>query len=203
MASRRGPTVPDLELWQRVIETVTPLRKRIKSTTSITPEQPSRKIAEPTKTVARNVQKPTVPRNSVPRPAAPKIPPLSGIDRRTGQRLMRGQISIDARIDLHGESLETARVRLFSYLSNAYAEGYRFVIVVTGKGSAPFSRHMLHGFNSYDSPERGGRIRRAVPEWLSEPQFRNIVSGFQPAHPKHGGGGALYVRLRKNQDPRP
>jgi DNA-nicking Smr family endonuclease len=25
--------------------------------------------------------------------------------------------------------------------------------------------------------------------------------GFQPAHPKHGGGGAFYVKLRKYDGP--
>ena len=45
--------------------------------------------------------------------------------------------------------------------------------------------------------ERLGRLRRLVLEWLNEPEFRTHVSGFQPAHPRHGGGGALYVRLRR------
>ena len=30
-----------------------------------------------------------------------------------------------------------------------------------------------------------------------EQQYRALVSGFQPAHPKHGGGGAFYVKLRR------
>jgi DNA-nicking Smr family endonuclease len=33
---------------------------------------------------------------------------------------------------------------------------------------------------------------------MHEPEFRRHVSGFQPAHPKHGGGGAYYVRLRRS-----
>jgi DNA-nicking Smr family endonuclease len=28
------------------------------------------------------------------------------------------------------------------------------------------------------------------------------VSGFQPAHPKHGGGGAFYVKLRRDRQSR-
>ena len=38
-----------------------------------------------------------------------------------------------------------------------------------------------------------------LPEWLHEPEFRAHVSGFQPAHPKHGGGGAFYVKLRRDR----
>ena len=36
-----------------------------------------------------------------------------------------------------------------------------------------------------------------VPDWLHEAQFRALVSGYQPSHPKHGGGGAFYVRIRR------
>ena len=42
-----------------------------------------------------------------------------------------------------------------------------------------------------------GRLRRLLADWLHEAQFRSLVSGYQPAHPKHGGGGAFYVRLRR------
>ena len=42
-----------------------------------------------------------------------------------------------------------------------------------------------------------GLLRRLLPEWLNEPDFRTLVSGFQPAHPKHGGGGAFYVKIRR------
>ncbi|WP_239025025.1 Smr/MutS family protein [Rhodoligotrophos defluvii] len=196
-----------MELWLKVTESVTPLHKRARSSTSISTSDPAQeppKHSEPrrrARDTAAATRKASVAR--VPATQAPKLPPLTGIDRRTSQRLLRGQIAIEARIDLHGESAETARVRLFAYLSQAYERGNRFVIVITGKGSAPLARHMLHGLDPYDTPERAGRLRRAVPEWLNEPQFRRIVSGFQPAHPKHGGGGALYVRLRKNPDRRP
>jgi hypothetical protein len=46
-------------------------------------------------------------------------------------------------------------------------------------------------------PRAPGPASRLVLEWLNEPEFRTHVSGFQPAHPRHGGGGALYVRLRR------
>jgi DNA-nicking Smr family endonuclease len=113
------------------------------------------------------------------------------------RRLIRGDADIDARIDLHGESIESARVRLQRFLAEAPAQGHRLVLVITGKGASPFTSHTLHGTSHFHSPERGGRLRRLVTEWLSESEFRTHVSGFQPAHPRHGGGGALYVRLRR------
>lgn len=59
-----------------------------------------------------------------------------------------------------------------------------FVLIITGKGTS--------GENS----ERGV-LRRQVPEWLSLPEFRGLVVGFEQAHIGHGGAGALYVRVRR------
>lgn len=125
-------------------------------------------------------------------------PPLAQMDRRTAQRLSRGQIEPDARIDLHGEGVETARMKLLHFLSSERHHGSRFVLVITGKGSSPYARHTLHGSSHFHSPEREGRLRREVPLWLHEETFRLHAVGFQPAHPRHGGGGAFYVRLRKS-----
>ncbi|MGY4366779.1 DNA-nicking Smr family endonuclease [Bradyrhizobium sp. LB1.3] len=36
-----------------------------------------------------------------------------------------------------------------------------------------------------------------MPEWLSLPEFRAFVVGFEEAGIGHGGGGALYVRIRR------
>ena len=42
-----------------------------------------------------------------------------------------------------------------------------------------------------------GVLRRQVPLWLSLPEFRSLVVGFEEAHVGHGGEGALYVRIRR------
>jgi DNA-nicking Smr family endonuclease len=38
-----------------------------------------------------------------------------------------------------------------------------------------------------------------VPRWLSEPEFSQWVVSFAPASKRHGGEGALYVRLRRGK----
>jgi DNA-nicking Smr family endonuclease len=38
-----------------------------------------------------------------------------------------------------------------------------------------------------------------VPQWLSLPEFRPLVVGFEEAHAGHGGEGALYVRVRRTR----
>lgn len=110
---------------------------------------------------------------------------------------MRGAVEIEAVLDLHGETALTARARLLSFLAEARRRGKRVVLVITGKGGSPFARHTLHGMSHYLAPEREGTLRRLATEWLTEPEFRAHVTAFQPAHPKHGGGGAFYIRLRR------
>ncbi len=129
-------------------------------------------------------------------PSAPGGGP-GQLDRRSRQKMARGNVSIEARLDLHGMGAEMARSRLRSFITECRMRGMRTVLVITGKGASPFTRHTLHGHEHWHAPERQGRLRRLVPEWLHEHDFAHHVAGFQPAHPRHGGGGAFYIRLRR------
>jgi DNA-nicking Smr family endonuclease len=190
--TRKTREAPDHALWEEVKRSILPLLRQPQSKAAVT-----------------NAGKPIVPFSgrAVPsavidilpnrRVAQDHAPPLAQLDRRTAQRLGRGQIEPEARLDLHGENLETARMKLLHFLSSERQHGVRFALVITGKGASPFARHTLHGTTHFHTPEREGRLRREVPLWLHEDGFRRHVVAFQPAHPKHGGGGAFYVRLRK------
>jgi DNA-nicking Smr family endonuclease len=57
-----------------------------------------------------------------------------GLDRRTATRLRRGQLSIEARLDLHGMILVEAETALGRFLKFAHGRGMRCVLVITGKG---------------------------------------------------------------------
>lgn len=177
---------PDFELWAEVAKSVTPLRRHRASKVSA--------LSLPPKPIP-HVSAPHVPAPRTHAHHAP--PPLAAFDRRTAQKMLRGNVEIERRIDLHGAGIEMARVHLLSFLRNAHAEQVRTVLVITGKGASPFARHTLHGAAHFHAPEREGRLRRMLPEWLAEADFRALVSGFQPAHPRHGGGGAYYVRIRR------
>lgn len=130
-------------------------------------------------------------------PAGP--PPLAGLDRRTSQKLSRGQVEAEARLDLHGHGREEARIALLRFVSSCRASGLRCVLVITGKGESPFSRHILHSSRYHEAAEHSGILRSALPVWLEEAAFRAEVASFQPAHPRHGGGGAFYLWLRKRK----
>ena len=81
-------------------------------------------------------------------------PPITGFDRRTGQKLTRGNVEIESRLDLHGMNLEEARIRLLDFISSRRMQGHRLVLVITGKGASPFSGHTLHGRDHFYAPER-------------------------------------------------
>jgi DNA-nicking Smr family endonuclease len=188
--TRKKYEAPDQELWDDVKKSVHPLGQTRKRKSNAI------RVSKPVAVVQLRVEAPVpLPR---PRTTYDVPPPLAQMDRRTSQRLGRGQIEPEARLDLHGEGVETARLKLLHFLAGQRHQGARLVLVITGKGASPFARHTLHGTTHFHTPEREGRLRREVPLWLHEENFRLHAVGFQPAHPKHGGGGAFYVRLRKS-----
>lgn len=194
---RRSRSLTDEErkLWRAAMKDAKPL-KRVKPDPADDTPPPS-PAAPPKSPAARATAAIPVP---PPKPRAPsEPPPLGPLERRTSQKLARGQIEIEATIDLHGHSQERAHGALLDFIARSRGRGLRCVLVITGKGASPYARHTLHGSTFYEVPERQGVLRSAVPRWLGEAEFRLHVSGFQPAHPKHGGGGAFYLWLRKKR----
>jgi DNA-nicking Smr family endonuclease len=175
----------DFDLWNDVARTVKPLGRRKQAVNFHGGPKPKPLVSAP--------------HVHVPHPPHKSPPPITGLDRRMAQKMSRGKVEIERRIDLHGASVELARVQLLRFLRDAHGDGVRTILVITGKGASPFSGHTLHGLSHFHSPERQGRLRRMLPEWLHEAEFRLLVSGYQPAHPRHGGGGAFYLRLRRQR----
>ena len=196
--NKRGLTPEEAALWARIAHTVRPLPGRDKP---LAPPKAERKPAAP---APKKAAKPTSssPPVVTARPAPPsppkthRAPPGGTLDRRTRQRMLRGKMPIDARLDLHGHGVEEAHARLRAFLINARLQGLRTVLVITGKGKAPV-RHTLHGHDFWHAPERAGRLRALLPEWLAEAGIAEHVAGWTPAHPSQGGGGAFCIRLRR------
>ncbi len=208
----RGLSPRDAELWARIARTVKPLPgherpatpprgKSLGKSPGASAPPREKPATTPGGAGGRKTPAPSAPPerpSTATPPSRPRRPPPGGtLDRRTRQRMARGIVDIDARLDLHGFGVEEAHARLRAFIIGARAQGLRTVLVITGKGASPFSRHTLHGYDHWHAPERAGRLRRLLPEWLGEAGIAEHVAGFQPAHPKHGGGGAFYVRLRR------
>ncbi|MBB6308042.1 Smr/MutS family protein [Xanthobacter tagetidis] len=189
--SRRGRrrTLDEKEraLWDQVTRSVTPLRPQPVPADASPPEpEPAPPLAEPP---ARGT---ALRRSSVPVPA-PAVPPLAALEPKARRRLARGA-AVDARLDLHGLSQAAAHRRLRQFLQEAQAGGLSVVLVITGKGERGTA---VADLGLHEGAR--GVLRRAVPLWLAEPDLRAIVVGFEEAGRRHGGEGALYVRIRRRQ----
>ncbi|TWT14898.1 DNA mismatch repair protein MutS [Reyranella sp. CPCC 100927] len=119
---------------------------------------------------------------------APPLDPTSatGLDRATADKLRRGRLEPDARLDLHGLTLAQAERTLARFLERAQSTGCRVVLVITGKGLRELDGRMSEG-----------RIRAEFPHWLNRPENRTRIYGVRTAHVRHGGGGAFYVMIRR------
>ena len=175
----------DLALWQRIAANVQPLRQPAK----LAPKKPhvptARASPKPPPAKARAAPEKPEPPSTPPEVVTP-APASSSLDRRTATKLKRGQIAVEAKLDLHGLTQGEAHRALRHFIVESRERGQRCVLVVTGVGT----------FGS-DGPS--GVLRRAVPRWLSEPAMHEAVLSFVPAERRHGGHGALYVLLRRKR----
>ncbi|MCA6125332.1 Smr/MutS family protein [Bradyrhizobium sp. WSM 1704] len=181
--SRRKRALSEEEraLWESVAKHVKPLRKKASGAKAHAPASEPAMHPVAAKPVPVKVAAPV---KAAPAPR-PLMPPLAPVGRRERSKLSRGRQEIDARLDLHGMTQMRAHRMLFGFLQRAHHDGLTFVLVITGKGKV-----------GGQDAERGV-LRRQVPEWLSLPEFRALVVGFEEAHIGHGGEGALYVRVRR------
>ncbi|MCC5991671.1 MAG: Smr/MutS family protein [Rhodobacteraceae bacterium] len=111
------------------------------------------------------------------------------MDKRQFQRLSRGKLEPDARIDLHGMTLAQAHGALNGFILRAHAGGARLVLVITGKGKSLSDDGPI--------PRRPGALRHDVPQWLRMAPLGPLVLEVRQAHARHGGSGAYYVYLRR------
>ena len=179
-----GKPENDDQLWEIVTRQVNPLKSaRYAGVTE--KARHSHKHFAPGKIIGR-ASAPVM--GSSPKPS-PKTTPIDlrdgdhvGLDRTTRRKLSRGNLPVEARLDLHGYNAQQAETRLRSFIQQSAILGYRCVLVITGKGV------------------RGeGVLRRQVPLWLKQPPLDNVVLAISDATPKDGGTGAIYVMLRRTR----
>ena len=192
-----GPmSADDADLWQSVADTAQPLRKGKNRVV----DQPAG-VDSPAPEPARKNKKPSpvTPPPVVTPPKPPAPPPVADFDRKEARRLGSGRISVDARIDLHGMRQREAYGSLKAFLARAQDQGHRHVLVITGKGGRREDdwASKAQAVGQIERSFERGVLNREAPRWLSEPEFRQWVVSFTPASKRHGGEGALYVRLRR------
>ncbi|MDC1381966.1 Smr/MutS family protein [Candidatus Puniceispirillum sp.] len=185
----------DMVLWQRVVSQVKPLKSTIQSAETyalfVSPEMQektlpknSRSVCNKTRVFSKGAHLSSFSKkHSVLRKTEPvdlRQGERAGIDGGTQKRLFRGEVLVDRRIDLHGLTTVNAESKLKQFIEIASYDGCRCVLVITGKGAGVLQRH--------------------VPNWLKKPPLAPHVLALAEARPKDGGGGALYVLLRRKRN---
>ncbi len=163
MARRLTPD--ERKLWSRVARTVRLAPGRV-----IEPEEP-----ETAPVMSGPQVLPSAGKAAPPSPRRPSPP-----DDLSGQRrIRRGQNEIDARLDLHGHTQDTAHREVVDFILRQASLGARCVLVITGKGRLGT-----------------GVLRSRLFDWIADPNLRPFIAGYATAHPRHGGSGAVYLFLR-------
>jgi DNA-nicking Smr family endonuclease len=121
------------------------------------------------------------------KPAAPPPPPRPGttLDSTWDRKFRTGSVQPDRVVDLHGLNLERAWSAIDVALDRAIDSGDRVLLLITG--------HERAG----EPPVERGRIRAAVRDWLAVSRHSSKIAVVRGAHPRHGGGGSLYIVLRR------
>ncbi len=161
----------ELRLWLRVARTVKPAHPSVRHATPedrIVSRTPATQGATLGSTAAA---KPAMVRTAQERPAE---------DHSRHRRVRRGQVDIDATIDLHGYTQDVARRALVQFVEAERMSGARCLLVITGKGR-----------------EGTGVLRRRFLDWINEQDLRPHISGYSVANVRHGGDGAFYLLLKR------
>ena len=209
----------DLDLWQAVVKDIVPIPEDLREKSETIEKSAGKKSVKKSVKISGQVGSPKSP--VLPPKPSPKLSPKSApqpplkpptkkttkrpevivsapraltsptMDRRNFNRLQKGQMPIDARLDLHGMTVEQAKLRLKSFLLNAHARGDRVILVITGKG-------LRSGFDEFNRPNRGV-IREGLPQWVKDKEIAPMIVQITPAHRQHGGDGAFYLYLRRKR----
>ncbi|MFT6301826.1 MAG: DNA-nicking Smr family endonuclease [Granulosicoccus sp.] len=103
-----------------------------------------------------------------------------GVQRSVLRKLKSGKYSIQSEIDLHGLTVDQARLELSDFLKAAQQRRHLCIRVIHGKGR-----------KNLNKPPR---LKPAVNQWL---QRNKTVLAFCSARINDGGTGAVYVLLKR------
>lgn len=173
----RTPHDDEKKLWEAVSKTVRPLTgSNISSPVDAVPVAKS--IHKPPRQAYTEASKPY--KNRTFESEATQLPPQ--LDRRTDAKLRKGKIPVEGVLDLHGMTQEEAHAALKGFVTRAFGQQKRCVLVITGKGTRS------------DGP---GILKTRLPIWLGIEPLNNMVLKSVAAHRKHGGDGAYYLYLKR------
>ena len=182
----------DNTLWEEVAKTITPANRDDVLFTDPSANSKPKKAQKPSAKHADATGSGVPVKPAIKTKPAPEVHPAdlrssvpvmrAGIDNASARRLTKGSFEIDDRLDLHGKTEVMAHKALLQFVQRASRSGARTLLIITGKGAGG-----------------QGLLRRKVPEWLKDYPLKSHILAISQASPKDGGGGALYVRLRRSR----
>jgi DNA-nicking Smr family endonuclease len=165
--------VIDKEAWDEYKQTVRKLgeAKAIKSVA----KQPSTEAIESNRVIVRE--------RTIRDHSALKLGEKHKLSKKMLSQLRKGQLPIEATVDLHGHNSEAAHGMFEHFIGQAVASGKRLLLIITGKG-----QHSAGGV---------GILQQSILPWINNAEFAGRVLFVDYALPKHGGTGAFYIILRR------
>ncbi len=175
----RKLTPDEADLWAKVTASIRPLSRD--------PVEPAKASAVVPPASGARSRPPTVqpPLRRVPPPPPPRRLIANTLDGGWDRRLKGGTVEPDRILDLHGHNLDQAWDAIDRALETAIQRGERVLLLITGHARAG------------DPPVERGRIRAAVNDWLTVSRHSSRIAAVRQAHRRHGGGGSLYLILRR------
>lgn len=161
--------------WEDVIKDVTPMAPK---KVVLTPPKRFKYSVQKMQTVAAKPMKHTLQLNGT-----------SDIDRRTFERLKRGELPVEGVLDLHHQTEDKAYEMVRRFVTESYLGGKRCVIIITGKG--------LHQQDEF-APR--GCLKNRVPQWLQSDELKSLILTYVHPRENQGGEGALMLLLRRRRD---
>ena len=89
------------------------------------------------------------------------------------------------KLDLHGETIETAKKKVLTYFETNSKQQNLLHIIITGLGNKPHEKNFF-----------SGKIRNSFVDWIIGDPIKYLVHSYHPCKIQHGGLGAFYVKLK-------
>ena len=102
---------------------------------------------------------------------------VSGLNKSHAKKLTGGNVKINATLDLHGLTKDTAHSQVVNFVKNSVANNHKNIKIITGKGS--------------------GILQAEVPKWLNGADLSPHILTITNPPQRQGGTGALIVVLKK------
>ncbi len=120
----------------------------------------------------------------------------AGIDRSTLKKFSKEEFPVEAVLDLHGKTEKNAFELVRNFITNAYMQNKRCIMIITGKGN-------YHKEQEEDIFAVRGILKNSVPNWLNTPELRPLILSYRHPSEARGGNGALYILLRRRRNTKP